>query len=159
MGRAGPVKLGNGDAQGALETVDNLAGPAWFDLFVQYHGGMIALAAGNTEEAVRRLETGQDNRAGGQAANDTYVRIITALVRAYAKSGAVEAAQNLVDSSLSDSADANPAFLFWLTLVKSGRDRDLHRARRLLQKHPSSVHAMLTANVSVRIRLAKGEKY
>lgn len=94
------VQLGSGDLATALETVDGLKGPAWFDLFVQYHGGLIALNGGDTEGAIRRLQTAYDNRAGGQAANDTYIRIMEALARAHAKAGDLEAARNVVFDSL-----------------------------------------------------------
>jgi tetratricopeptide (TPR) repeat protein len=105
----GWAKLGNGDMEGALETVDGLKGPAWFDLFVQYHSGLIALSGGDIDTAILRLQTAADNRAGGQAANDTYTRVLTALVHAQAKAGDVETALENTKESLRRMPQ-NPVF-------------------------------------------------
>ncbi|MEP0942717.1 MAG: tetratricopeptide repeat protein [Rhizobiaceae bacterium] len=105
----GWAKLGSGDLEGALKTVDALRGPAWFDLFVQYHGGLIALTGGETQAGVKRLQTAVDNRAGGQAAGDTYTRILAALAGAHAKAGDTDAALDLVNQTL-DRLPQNPVF-------------------------------------------------
>ncbi|MEP1210055.1 MAG: tetratricopeptide repeat protein [Rhizobiaceae bacterium] len=105
----GWAKLGSGDLDGALKTVDGLTGPAWFDLFVQYHGGLIALSGGDTEGAVKRLQTAADNRAGGQAANDTYTRVLLALIHAQAKSGDVKTALENAQDALRRMPQ-NPVF-------------------------------------------------
>jgi tetratricopeptide (TPR) repeat protein len=96
----GWVKLGSGDLDGALQTVDGLQGPAWFDLFVQYHGGLIALAGGDTPKAIKRLQVAFDNRAGGQAANDTYKRILEALIHAHAKASDTDSALKIANEAL-----------------------------------------------------------
>lgn len=105
----GWVKLGNGDLTGALKSIDALNGPAWFDLFVQYHGGLIALVGGDTKDAVKRLTAARDNRAGGQAARDTYMRILAALAQAQARSGDVAAAKGEIDNALAQMPQ-NPIF-------------------------------------------------
>ncbi len=96
----GWVKLGNDDLSGALKSIDNLNGPAWFDLFVQYHGGLIALVGGDTKDAVKRLTIARDNRAGGQAASDTYLRILAALAQANARTGDLKAAEVSIRDAL-----------------------------------------------------------
>ncbi len=96
----GWVQQGSGDGELALKTIDALNGPAWFDLFVQYHGGLVALTNGNTKDAVKRLKTAYDNRAGGQAAGDTYLRVMTALAHAHARNGDFDSAGEIVDQGL-----------------------------------------------------------
>lgn len=52
----------------------------------------------------------------------------------------LKAVEELCDAVMADPdrADPNLPFLFWLTLVKSGKDdRNAQRARRLLGKHPA----------------------
>ncbi len=105
----GWAKLGSGNLEGALKTVDELKGPAWFDLFVQYHSGLIALSGGDTDNAVKRLQTAADNRAGGQAANDTYTRVLAALIYAHAKADDTAAALKLTNDSLRRMPQ-NPVF-------------------------------------------------
>ncbi len=95
------AQVGMGDTKKALATIDSLQGPAWFDLFTQYHGGLIALNAGNSKEAIKRLTEAYQNTAGGQAANDTYMRIVAALIHAHAKAGDVDQAMTLVGDALS----------------------------------------------------------
>ena len=96
----GWVQQGSGDGELALKTIDALNGPAWFDLFVQYHGGLIALANGDIKGAVKRLETAYSNRAGGQAAGDTYMRVVTALIHSHARAEDFENAGKIVDEAL-----------------------------------------------------------
>lgn len=50
------AQQGQNETDAALDTLSDLRGPAWFDLFVNYHAGLIALAADRNEEALRRLE-------------------------------------------------------------------------------------------------------
>jgi len=96
----GWAQMGKGDPKQALATIDALEGPAWFDLFTQYHGGLVALSAGDTKDAIRRLRLAYGNTAGGQAANETYMRVAWALVYANMKAGNKERAMELVDEAL-----------------------------------------------------------
>ena len=103
------VKLGQDKLPEALKTVDELKGPAWFDLFLQYHGGLIALSGGDAKGAVTRLEKAFANRTGGQGANETYMRAIGALAQAYWKSGDKVKAAQMVDEGLK-RAPQSPIF-------------------------------------------------
>ncbi len=47
---------GAGDGKGAVAAIDRLAGPEWYAIFKELHGGMIYDAAGNQKEAGKRLE-------------------------------------------------------------------------------------------------------
>lgn len=116
----GWAKLGSGDLEGALKTVDGLKGPAWFDLFVQYHSGLIALTGGEVEDGVKRLQVAVNNRAGGQAAPDTYSRIEAALVTAHAKAGDTEAAIEVAAETLR-RLPQNPVFTNLKTSLEENR--------------------------------------
>jgi tetratricopeptide (TPR) repeat protein len=47
---------GAGDSRGALDTLDRLAGPDWYGIFKDLHGGMILDAANNKKDAGKRYE-------------------------------------------------------------------------------------------------------
>ncbi|MEM9734556.1 MAG: tetratricopeptide repeat protein [Pseudomonadota bacterium] len=104
---SGWSQVGQQNMAEALKTVDALKGPAWFDLFTQYHGGLMAHAAGDDIEAVRRLEIAYANRAGGQAAIETYMRVVAALSQAYWRAGKKEQARNTIAQGL-ERAPQNP---------------------------------------------------
>jgi len=127
----GWVQQGSGNTQQALKTVDALNGPAWFDLFVQYHGGLIALAGGDVNDGVKRLKTAYDNRAGGQAASETYMRIVAALIHAHAKQGDMDAANALTDEALR-RAPQSPIFVGIKDTLSKGQvpDHNVNAAQR-----------------------------
>ena len=116
----GWVKAGQNDIQAALAKIDSLQGPAWFDLFVQYHGGLIALAGGDAKESVKRLETAFANRAGGQAANETYIRVIGALAYAHWKAGDKNKSAEMVAEGLRLQPQ-NPVFELMQANVKADK--------------------------------------
>ena len=90
------AQLGLGDANKALATLDELDGPTWYDLFVDYHGGLIALAAGRNEEAEARLEKAASGGAR-QGAPRTFPAIVRALAVARAAKGDFDAARETVE--------------------------------------------------------------
>lgn len=112
-------QLGQQDLKAALATVDELKGPAWFDLFVQYHGGLMAQMGGDTAEAQRRLEAAYANRAGGQAAVETYMRVISALAQVYWRGDKKDQARNTITDGL-DRSPQNPQ----LEVLLAQMDRD-----------------------------------
>ena len=84
-----------GKVDEALAVLDELDGPTWYDLFVHYHGGLIALAAERHEEAVRRLDRAA-NGGARQGAPRTYPSIVQALAVAQAAAGDFEEATETV---------------------------------------------------------------
>ena len=68
------AKQGEGDTKGALAFIDGLKGPEWYRLFVTYHRGLIAAAAGRNEEAARAFEDILGNRSVASSAPDTFMR-------------------------------------------------------------------------------------
>ena len=113
-------KIGQKQNDEAMKIVDGLKGPAWFDLFAQYHGGLIALTAGDTKGAVKRLSTAFKNRAGGQAASETYTRVISALAFAHFKDGNVEQAEKTLAEGLKLQPQS-PVFSKGLDELKAGK--------------------------------------
>ena len=88
------AKYGEGDAAGALATLDGLDGPRWYDLFVGYHSGLVALAAGRPDEAVTRLQEAVGDSRG---AARTQPAIVRALAVAQAAAGEFDAAIETVE--------------------------------------------------------------
>ncbi len=113
------VKIGQSKNAEALAAVDKLKGPAWFDLFAQYHGGLIAMAVGDKAGAVSRLTKAYENRAGGQAARETYSRVIEALATAQFDAGNVDAATKVLSEALVRQPQ-NPVFTKMLAEVSNG---------------------------------------
>ena len=93
----GWVLSGEGRPEAALRVIDRLDGPVWYDLFLQYHGGLIALHGGLHDEGVLRLEAAFRNKAGGRGAEQTYIRVIESLTYTYARLGYWDRALSLSD--------------------------------------------------------------
>ena len=113
-------QVGEGKVEKALATADGLTGPAWFDLFVQYHSGLIALQGAEPAEGIARLEKAFANKAGGQGSNYTYMRAIQSLAQAYWKSGDKERAKAMVLQAKRIQPQ-NPVFDAMLALIESGK--------------------------------------
>jgi tetratricopeptide (TPR) repeat protein len=47
---------GSGDSGKAIDSIDKLAGPDWYDIFKELHAGLILDAAGNKKDAGKRYE-------------------------------------------------------------------------------------------------------
>jgi tetratricopeptide (TPR) repeat protein len=50
------TQVGSGDARGAVEAVEKLAGPDWYAIFKELHAGLILDLVGNRKEAGKRLQ-------------------------------------------------------------------------------------------------------
>ncbi|HSG94265.1 MAG TPA: tetratricopeptide repeat protein, partial [Afifellaceae bacterium] len=87
------AQFGRGDAGKALATIDAVEGPNWYEPFKLLHGGHIALAAGETEEGLKRLRQAFERDRNA-------VRIVEAYARALAKSGEAEEAMTILENFL-----------------------------------------------------------
>lgn len=105
----GWAQVGEGKFEEAQKSVDELKGPDWYKLFVQYHSGLIALSAGDSKGGIARLEKAVANIAGGQGANSTYMRVVQSLAQAYWKNDNKKKAEEMVDRALS-MQPRNPVF-------------------------------------------------
>ena len=117
------TKVGQKQNKEAMKLVDDLKGPAWFDLFAQYHGGLIALNTGDTKGAIKRLDVAFKNRAGGQAANETYSHVISALAYAYFKDENLKQAKATLQEGLR-LRPQSPVYLKALAALNEGKAPD-----------------------------------
>ena len=90
------AEFGQGDVDKALNIIDELDGPTWYDLFVDYHSGLVALAANRHDEAIERLEKAA-NGGARQGAPRTFPAIVRALAVARASAGDFDAAIEAVE--------------------------------------------------------------
>lgn len=81
------AKVGAGDAKGALAFLDKLDGPEWYSLFIGYHSGLVAEAAGFKDEADIVFKATVENVAAGGAAPDTWMRAAEAYANFLVRSG------------------------------------------------------------------------
>ncbi len=72
------AKVGAGDAAGGLAHANSLKGPAWFDLFLAYHKGLIAEKAGNEKDALAAFSRVANNPAGSGSAPEAFLRSVEA---------------------------------------------------------------------------------
>lgn len=146
------AKLGAGEPDNALKTVDSLEGPDWFGLFTAYHGALIAAAAGREDEAIERFRFGMDNTAGGSASPQTYIRMAEAFSGLLAREGEMEEARSVLGRAL-DIAPANPALL-----ALAPEDADISR-KALRVADPASGAAEILFNVGTAINRDGAESF
>ncbi|WP_053999107.1 tetratricopeptide repeat protein [Ahrensia marina] len=113
---------GAGNTEIALKTVDELAGPDWFDIFKAYHGALIANAAGR-DDTMQRFEEAMNDANGGNASPLTYLRIAEVYAAKQAANGDIEDARTTIERGLAiapnnppllrlaDTIDSNPKTL------------------------------------------------
>jgi tetratricopeptide (TPR) repeat protein len=89
---------GRGDAQAALDIIDEQQGVQWYEVFVNFHGGAIAAAAGLESEARQRYGAVITDQAGGGAAPDTYMRAVMALAGLEARAGNQQRALDVIST-------------------------------------------------------------
>jgi tetratricopeptide (TPR) repeat protein len=83
---------GEGDSAAALEQVERLEGPAWYDVFTAYHAGLIAENAGDAERATEAYRKIVTNPGTASAAPEAFLRAIESYAGHIAREqGAAEA--------------------------------------------------------------------
>ena len=93
------AKIGAGDKDGALATLDELTGPDWYGLFVSYSKGLIAEEAGLKDEADAAYQAAVDDVAGGGAAPDAWLRAAEAYAGFLARQGKKDAALAMLEKA------------------------------------------------------------
>lgn len=96
----GWAHFAEGNIGDALETIDTLNGPDWYNLFQAYHGALIAEAAGNRDDVKRRYEDAINDATGGSASPLTYLRLAEAFAGYLARNGEVTEAKEVVSRGL-----------------------------------------------------------
>jgi tetratricopeptide (TPR) repeat protein len=89
---------GRGDAEAALDIIDEQQGVQWYEIFVNFHGGAIATAAGLESEARQRYGAVITDQAGGGAAPDTYMRAVMELAALEARAGNQQRALDVIST-------------------------------------------------------------
>jgi tetratricopeptide (TPR) repeat protein len=93
------AKLGAGDKDGAIATLDELAGPDWYGLFVSYSKALVAEDAGLNEEADAAYQSAIDDVAAGGAAPDAWLRAAEAYAGFLARQGKKNAALAVLEKA------------------------------------------------------------
>jgi len=93
------AKLGAGDKDGAMATLDELAGPDWYGLFVSYSKGLVAERAGLNEQAEAAYQSALDDVAAGGAAPDAWLRAAEAYAGFLARQGKKDAALAVLEKA------------------------------------------------------------
>ena len=104
------ASFGSGNIDLALEKIDDLSGPAWFDLFKSYHGALVADAAGRSDEARRRYEDAVNDATGGSASPLTYLRLVETYAGFLLQNGEIDAANEIIARGIA-IAPNNPVLL------------------------------------------------
>lgn len=100
---------GEGKSDEALETVDALSGPPWYDLFTNYNAGAIAAASGDTAKARSYFNDALLDRQGSATSPDTMLKTVIALSAIEAEAGNTRKALDTV--STAETYGLNPAVL------------------------------------------------
>jgi len=69
---------GSGKIDEAIETIDNLSGPDWFEVFKATHKAHLLFAAGRNQEALEAIEGAYEIDQGAIRVVDAYARILAA---------------------------------------------------------------------------------
>ena len=88
---------GSGDTAKALETVEGLDGPEWYDLFKELHLAFIADAAGDKAKAATYYAAMLEDRASAAAGPEAWLRGVEAYVVFLARSGDRDRAIEILD--------------------------------------------------------------
>jgi tetratricopeptide (TPR) repeat protein len=68
------TQQGAGEAKGAIESIDKLAGPDWYSIFKDLHAGLILDLAGNRKDAGKRFERANKQDPGALRVVEAYGR-------------------------------------------------------------------------------------
>jgi tetratricopeptide (TPR) repeat protein len=90
------AEFGTGDEKAAIKSVEALTGPEWFGIFKNYNAGLMASAAGMTEQARTKLKAAITDQMGGATAPDTYMRAVMTLAGIEARAGRKQQALDVV---------------------------------------------------------------
>ena len=101
------VKQGAKDTDGALETIKELQGPDWYDVFKRIHKALILDNAGKTEEAQAAYQEALDT-PDATAAPEAWLRLLESYAGFHARAGRKDQALAVLDRG-DDFAPERPA--------------------------------------------------
>ena len=91
------AKAGAGDSEGAIAALDQLSGPEWYGLFVNYAKALVAEQAGLADVADAAYRSTVDDVASGGAAPDAWMRAAEAYAGFLARQGERDTALSVLD--------------------------------------------------------------
>ena len=95
----GWAKQGEGRSADALQFLDKLQGPEWYELFKTYHRALIAEAAGQKDKADEIFKATINNLGAGSAAPETWMRAAEAYAGFLARGGKKAEALAVLDKA------------------------------------------------------------
>jgi tetratricopeptide (TPR) repeat protein len=104
---------GKGDTDAALKAIDSVSGLDWYGVFKNFHGGLVAEAAGRKAEANKRL-------SAAYAAEKRNLRIVEAQIGQLARSGKTAEALGVIAAFKADIPE-HPVILALEADLKAGR--------------------------------------
>ena len=143
---------GDGQPDAALESLTDVGGADWYRLFISYHTGLIALAAGYVDKAVQVFDETLEDRAGGGASPLTYLRVAQARARLAAAMDDRDAALRALNYGF-DMAPTNPPLLTLLDTL------DTDSARQPLVSRPTDGAAEIMLNLGSAINRDGSETF
>lgn len=85
-----------GDTDNAFRAVDRLAGPEWYNVFKNFHSGLMADVAGRRPEAGRRLALAYKSDQNALRVTDAHARALARQGKALEAAGVLEAFEKVV---------------------------------------------------------------
>ncbi len=104
---------GKGDTDAAIKAIDSVSGLDWYGVFKNFHGGLVAEAAGRKAEANKRL-------SAAYAAEKRNLRIVEAQIGQLARSGKTAEALGVIAAFKADIPD-HPVIMALEADLKAGR--------------------------------------
>jgi len=104
------INAGERNFEEAQVRINDLNGPEWITVMKNYHSGLLAAMAGDTDLAQEKLKAVIDNRAVISVLTETYLRSIEAMVRTQSKVGETEQASETLKTGL-DIFPSHPPFV------------------------------------------------
>ncbi|MDJ0612673.1 MAG: tetratricopeptide repeat protein [Rhizobiaceae bacterium] len=104
------INAGERNFEEAQVRINDLTGPEWITVMKNYHTGLIASMAGETDVAQENFQRVIENRAVITVLTETYIRSIEAMVRTQSKAGETEKASATLQAGL-DIFPSHPPFI------------------------------------------------
>ncbi|MER2534688.1 MAG: tetratricopeptide repeat protein [Rhizobiaceae bacterium] len=92
-------KVGEGKGAQAVAALDGLKGPEWYRLFLSYHKGLIADAAGLADVARKNYRAASEDVTAGSAAPETWLRAVEAYAGYLSRTGKKQEALAVIDKA------------------------------------------------------------
>ena len=146
------AKQGEGRPKEALQFLDKLEGPEWYELFKSYHRAMIAEVSGQKSRADEIYRSALDNLGAGSAAPETWMRAAESYAGFLARGGKKKEALAVLDRADDFAAGRLP--------IAALREK-INKGEKipLLVAGPSDGAAEILLNLSTALNRGGGEPF